>query len=246
MGFVVGILETGRPPESLAGTFSSYPDMFAQLLGVHAPDDWDFQYFRALDGELPQSITACDAWLVTGSKFGAYEDLPWIHNLRDFLARAYQGGQPIVGICFGHQILAEALGGKVIKSDKGWGCGVHQYEWAENPDWMPDGGSGKPDFAIQAYHQDQVVDLPEDARVIARSEFCDYAALAYKDQALTFQGHPEFASDYSQALLQSRRGDTLPVDVADAALATMDDPLDSPAIGHGIVRFLQRHQAKKH
>ncbi|SNY90187.1 GMP synthase - Glutamine amidotransferase [Cohaesibacter sp. ES.047] len=242
--FTLGILETGRPPEELADGYPSYAEMFARMVGATAPDHWDYQTYCPLDGELPASPTDCQAWLITGSKFGAYEDYPWIHALKDFIAKAYQAGVPMVGICFGHQILAESLGGKVLKSDKGWGVGRHGYHWqGEAPDWMAATDLGdKDDFSILAFHQDQVVTQPPEAKVIASSEFCEYAALAYGDQVISFQGHPEFGPEFVADLIESRRDAVLGDDVADLAMTSLETKIDKDAIGEGIVAFLKARE----
>ena len=242
--FTLGILTTGHPPEELVEEHSTYPEMFTRMLGTTAPEDWDYKFYAAVDGELPQRPDECDAWLITGSKFGAYEDFPWIHALKDFLRLAYDDGMPLVGICFGHQILAESLGGKVVKSDKGWGVGNHSYHWSnDRPDWLAATDlADKEDFAIQAFHQDQVVELPREAKVLASSPFCDYAALAYKDQAISFQGHPEFSKEYVKDLLEGRRETVLGPEVADKGLATLHQHNDRAAVGAGIVEFLKARQ----
>jgi GMP synthase-like glutamine amidotransferase len=245
--FTIGILETGLVADELVGTYSTYPDMFVKLLRDDLPQDWSIQVFSPIRGHFPEHVGQCDAWLVTGSKFGAYEDFDWIHKLRAFLADAYEQDCAIVGICFGHQILAEALGGKVIKSPKGWGCGAHRYEWQDKPDWVSKaeqaaGKKGRSSFVIQAYHQDQVIDLPKDAKIIARSEFCDYAALAYQDKAISFQGHPEFAADYTRDLFALRQGAGLPDDIAEAAIATTNQALDRALLAQAIVEFLKAYQ----
>ncbi|HAT84527.1 MAG TPA: GMP synthase [Rhizobiales bacterium] len=248
--FTIGILETGLVPEELVEKHSSYPDMFTNLLQSDVPTDWKFRAYSPVQGDFPGDVMDCDAWLITGSKFGAYEDYDWIHRLRGFLTEAYEKDRAIVGICFGHQILAEALGGKVIKSSKGWGCGAHVYDWTDKPDWMQKAEQSLPSreegsFAIQAYHQDQVVDLPRDANVIAKSDFCYYAALAYQDKAISFQGHPEFSPDYSSDLFSLRKGVGLPDDVADAAIATKEHPLDREVLAKAVVEFLLVYQANR-
>ncbi|MEM7408379.1 MAG: gamma-glutamyl-gamma-aminobutyrate hydrolase family protein [Pseudomonadota bacterium] len=245
----IGILETGRPPEEFGDSFPDYPRAFELLLSSSAPD-WRFGAYAALDGELPESPDACDAWLVTGSKYGAYDDEPWIERLEAFLREAYAARAPLVGICFGHQLLAQALGGRVVKSEKGWGVGVHEYAIEHQADWMQSETRAPSRFAIQAFHQDQVVALPPDAKVIATSAFCPNALLAYahtnrRYAALSFQGHPEFAEDYVRALLESRRGNVVPEAVADAALSGVSSSIDQALSARWIAEFIRRSVAER-
>lgn len=244
--FVLGILEAGRPPEPLADKYRSYPDMIADLIKTSAPKQWSFRSYAVLDSDLPAAPDECDAWLISGSKFGAYEDLDWIHALEEFLRQAFATAVPIIGICFGHQILAQALGGRVIKSDKGWGLGASSYRWTEKkPDWLAKTPlADREQFVIQALHQDQVIEIPEGASIIARNDFCPVAALAYGDRAISFQGHPEFSADYVADLIEVRRGTVWDDTIADKALKSLDVALDRDEIGAGIVQFLMQRQKR--
>lgn len=230
----MGILETDRPAEDHAATFGDYPAMFEGLLCEFA-DSWEFRHYAVFEGELPERDDECDAWLITGSRFSAYEEYEWIGSLKDHIRAAYAGSVPIVGICFGHQVMAEALGGRVEKSEQGWVCGRCSYTLENQPVWMNQPSDG---FIIQAFHQDQVVELPPDARVIGRSDLCDYAVLTYGDRALSFQGHPEFQAPYVEALLQARRGTLIPEEVADKALTGVRGPLDSARVASWIRQFI--------
>ena len=156
---------------------------------------FDFASWAALDGELPPSIHSADGWLITGSKYGTYEDLPWIPPLENFVRNAYHQDIPIVGICFGHQLLAQALGGKVEKFDGGWSVGKVDYDFE---------GIDKP-LPLYAWHQDQVVSLPPDATVTGSTDFCKYAALTYGKKAYSVQPHPEFSRRYMKDLLDARK-----------------------------------------
>ncbi|KZL05443.1 GMP synthase [glutamine-hydrolyzing] [Pseudovibrio axinellae] len=236
MTFNLGILEVGRPPENLGKTFGDYPSMFESLLRDQGAN-WNYVSYPVMDGKLPQSVHSCDCWLITGSKHGVYDKLEWIEQLKEFLKDAYDQHVPIIGICFGHQILAEALGGKAEKSEKGWGCGVFTYYVLQSPQWMPEGVTS---FSIEAYHQDQVVRLPEDGEVIASSDFCEFAAIDYNGRALSFQGHPEFGEDYSVALFKERRGVSLPEEIADHAIESSKAPTQSGQVAHMIVSFIQQ------
>ncbi len=227
--FIVGVLETGRPPENLAKTFPDYPAMVADWL---SPVDTVFRSHAILDGRFPTAPEDCDLWVVTGSRYGAYEDHDWIAPLEAFIRACRAAGRPMVGICFGHQIIAQALGGTVRKSDRGWGLGVTSYPVS---DW-PEALGGAPDrFDMQAFHQDQVESPPEGAQVIAATAFCPNAALWYPGFALTVQGHPEFSSAYVSALLRERRGSLLRTEEADRALASQSAQTNADMLGR-IVR----------
>ena len=232
----VGILETGLPPEEYREQFGSYPDMFKQLLN-DCDQQIECRYFHVLDDEIPQDPSICDAWLITGSKFGAYESHPWIAPLSDFIRKAFEKDIAMIGICFGHQLIAQALGGRVIKSPKGWSLGVTQYSVDRPMHWMSEQATT---FAIQAYHQDQVVELPENTTVIAHSDFCPYAALNFNDRAISFQGHPEFSAAYTEKLLTNRRDQgLLPHLLSSVAIEGIQDAVQRPRVAHWICDFLR-------
>jgi GMP synthase-like glutamine amidotransferase len=209
--------------------------MFQNLLGP----EHDYTVYDVQAGQLPESPGEQDAWLITGSAAGVYDPLPWIAPLSDFL-RAARGQAPMVGICFGHQIMAEAFGGKVIKSDKGWGVGLHSYAVSETEPWMVSPGEeGAVSVAVPASHQDQVVEPPPGARVSAASEFTPYGVLTYEaDKAMSMQFHPEFAPAYAKALIEARRGTRYTDAQADAAIATLAMPNDQKRLADWISRFL--------
>ena len=221
----LAILETGRPPGDLASRFGDYPAMFAELLG----EGFEIERFDVPAGQLPDP-SAHDAVLITGSPAGVYDPLPWIEPLSDFIRAAR--GSKMVGICFGHQIMAEALGGHVEKSDKGWGAGLHHYAVVRPEPWL----DGADEVAIPASHQDQVVVQPPNTEIFAASDFAPYAGLAWTDRpAISFQFHPEFSPDFAKALIE-RRYDIVPD--PDAAIASLDAPNDNARVGGWIQRFL--------
>ncbi len=224
----LAILETGRPPGDLAKRFGDYPSMFRRMLG----DGFDIDAIDIASGELPPDPSAHQAYLITGSPAGVYDSLPWIDGLCRFIRAAKDS--KIVGICFGHQIMAEALGGRVEKSDKGWGVGLHRYAVAGAETWM---GEPIAEIAVPVSHQDQVVAQPPNTRVFASSPFTPYAALAWTDRpAMSVQFHPEFEPDYAKALVEHRRG-VLPD--ADAAIGSLDAPNDCARVAEWVRRFLR-------
>lgn len=199
----LGILQTGRAPDELRAQFGDYDAFFRRLLDGFG---FTFETWAVLDGVLPEGPRAADGWLITGSRFGVYEDHPWIAPLSDFIRACRAQGVPMVGICFGHQIIAQAMGGRVEKYAGGWSVGAVDYTTA----------AGATDCLL-AWHQDQVTRPPEGARCLASTDFCAYAALGYGDWALSFQPHPEFTPAFTRALIEARRS-ILPGDIADRAL----------------------------
>jgi GMP synthase-like glutamine amidotransferase len=227
----LGVLEAGAPPVALQPRFGSYGGMFRTLLGEH----WDWRAYDLQRGEWPDAPEEQDGFIVSGSAAGVYEDDPWIGRLLEFL-RGALGRTKLVGVCFGHQAMAQAFGGRVIKSPHGWGIGLQRYEVVVRAPWMDEAAS----FAVPASHQDQVVELPPGARVRAASSFTPFALLDYPGQdAISIQPHPEFDPAYAKALIESRRGTRYPDAQADAAIASLDGPNDRARVAGWIARFLQ-------
>lgn len=233
----LGILETGAPPEPLARTYGDYPAMFRALLGEGA---YDYVTFDVAAGVLPAHPQVCEAYVVTGASAGVYDPLPWIAPLKGFLVEA-KGKAALVGVCFGHQVMAEAFGGRVEKSEKGWGVGLQTYQVRRREPWMEDVAA----FALPGSHQDQVVEPPPGAEVVAASDFTPFGMLAWRDQpAISLQLHPEFQPAYAKALIEARRGPRYTDAQADAAIATYDAPDDRARAAEWIRRFLAQSGAR--
>ena len=212
---MIGILETGQPPTALQAEWGTYADMIRTMLGAER----EYRVYDVQGGELPAEPGECAAYVITGSSAGVDDDLPWIAPLLDFVRRV-RGQAKLVGICFGHQAMATAFGGQVARSPKGWGLGMHRYQIVGAPPGMTEPLA----IALPAFHQDQVVVLPPDARVLAASQFTPFAVLGYDDDTFSIQGHPEFSPEFSAALIQAQqeRYGAL-ADVAMASLLQPDD-----------------------
>lgn len=212
----IAILETGAPPAALATAHGDYPAMFRDLLG----EGFELETFDVQAGQWPEAADF-DAAIITGSAAGVYETDGWIGELLDWI-RAAKGRTKLVGVCFGHQAMAQALGGRVEKSERGWGVGLHRYRVESAEPWMMPAASA---VAIPASHQDQVVEVPGDARVLLRSDFTPFAGLAWDGDAISFQPHPEFTPAFATELTAGRHDRIDPALVARAvdSLKAADD-----------------------
>lgn len=225
---LIGILQTGLAPENLAQEQGDYPDMFARLLDGHG---FSFRTYRVVEGVFPSSVTECDGWLITGSRHGTYEDHGWIPPLEQFIRDAFAAHVPMVGICFGHQIIAQAMGGKVERYAGGWAVGATEYDF--------DGDK----MVLNAWHRDQVTKAPEGAKVIASNDFCTNAALLYDDRALTVQAHPEFRPEFVDGLMKTRGKGVVPDDLMAEAGKRLNQPLHDQTIAARIAAFFKAPRA---
>ncbi len=225
----IAILETGAPPPALEAAHGDYPAMFRALLG----DGFAFETFDVQAGEWPDA-TDFDAAIITGSSAGVYETDAWIAELLDWI-RAAKGRTKLVGVCFGHQAMAQALGGRVEKSDRGWGVGLHRYQVVAPEPWMSPAAAS---VAIPASHQDQVVEAPADARVILRSEFTPYAGLAWGEDSISIQPHPEFTPAFASALTAGRH-DRIDPALVERAVDSLKAADDRGVVGGWIRRFVK-------
>jgi GMP synthase-like glutamine amidotransferase len=232
----VTILETGRAPGRLSEDYPRYPDMFVSLLSK-ADKNLSFETVALLDGAPLPDPGTCEAVLITGSPFGVYDSTPWMDPLRAFIRGAYHGKTPMVGVCFGHQVIADALGGVVRKSEKGWGVGRHTYEIVGARPWMAEAGAS---MSLAVSHQDQVIEPPLGAVTLARSAHTEHAMLAYEGApVISLQGHPEFSDEFVGALYAARRGKTLTEAAVDVAIESLSRPEDNAKVAGWMARFLR-------
>ncbi|HIP23884.1 MAG TPA: type 1 glutamine amidotransferase [Rhodobacteraceae bacterium] len=239
----IGILETGHLSDTLKAKYGRYPAFFERLVAPHLPEA-EFFAVAIVDGEVAESPEQADGWIITGSRSGAYESEPWIPQLEAFLRECLALRIPVVGICFGHQILAQAMGGKVENSAKGWGFGIHEYALMARPAWL---AQIPQNFAIPAIHQDQVVEVPKGAQVFAKSDFCPIAGLVYGDintpDAISIQPHPEMSAEFVADIAEERLQHIIAAAIVKPALKSLAKPADQEAWGKTIAAFFRQATA---
>ena len=197
----IGILKTDAVRPEWVPDFGEYPDMFKRLL-LEADSSVSFAVWDVEEGVHPShtDIDSVDGFIITGSKSSAYDDKQWIRDLEVLIQKLHARRKKMVGICFGHQIIAKALGGVVSKSDKGWGVGIHTYEL----DSALFDGAQSGQLKLVVSHQDQVHKLPPGARNVVSNAHCENGGFVMGDHIFTLQGHPEFIDEYSEAIMSFR------------------------------------------
>ena len=229
----LGILQADHVDPEYRARFGDYADMFATALGDVLGADAAFEFFDVRRGRYPDRVGDCDGYLITGSRASVYDDEPWIVRLKDYVRELNDARAKTVGICSGHQLAADALGGLVDRAAVGWGVGVHRWEVAEDKPWMR---PRLPEIRLLASHQDQVEVLPPGARLLAASDFCPNAAFGIEDHLFAVQGHPEFTKDYARFLM-CRRRDQLG-DAFAPGMRSLDEPTDQAIVAKWIAGFL--------
>lgn len=240
MPLKICILEADDLHPQMQPSFHSFGSMFVRLLG-RQQQPAEFTIYNVVRGEYPCETKQFDAFLVTGSKADAFGEEAWIVRLRKYLLQRYQAGDVLLGICFGHQILALVLGGKTERAVQGWGAGVHSYRMQ-----VPVLGqqSCPPLIRMLISHRDQVTRLPEGAQLVASSEFCPNAAFMLGEQVLCFQGHPEFTAEFSRSLLQLRQGIYTPEFYA-KSLESLQQSHDGDTVGGWLLDFVANSREQR-
>jgi GMP synthase-like glutamine amidotransferase len=211
-----------------------YPDMFRRLFTNHP--DVDIVVYDVIGGEMPSDPAECDAWITTGSRYSVNDDEPWIRQLEQFVREVAKEKVAFVGVCFGHQLIAKALGGTVVKSDQGWGVGAKEVRVRE------DLGLGR-SYTVITSHQDQIDELPPGAEILGWNEHCPISMLGVGENMIGIQGHPEFDPAYSEALMESRRGDLIPEATVEDGMSSLDRDIDGDRLVDWI---LQRFSSDAH
>lgn len=232
----VGLLLCDHVSPDLMAVSGDYEDMFRRLFSPYP--EVDLIAYDSVNGEIPPSPSECDAWMTTGSRYSVNDDARWIRALEDLIRTIESDGRPFVGVCFGHQLLAKALGGRVALAETGWSVGVKEIQVRPGVEFVPSSVSS---LRVFNSNQEQVVSTPDGADVIAWSEDCPVSMMTIADSLFGIQGHPEIDMDYGRALITSRRGTVVPQEVADLGLSTLAQGSDSEVTSDLILRFIAGH-----
>ena len=208
--------------------------MFAASLSKHDPD-LNMKYFDVCNGQFPGSLEECDAYLCTGSRYSVYDDIEWIHSLKKFVRQVSAVQLPFVGVCFGHQLLAEALGGKTARATQGWGVGIHRLQIVQSEEWMK---PPRTSCALNFMHRDQVQSLPKNGVLLGKTDHCPISMFQVGQTMLGVQAHSELSSAYCEALLSDRIESIGEAKVRRAKLS-LEQPADDDVAIRWIVSFLR-------
>lgn len=231
------VIDADRPVPEVRHRWPSYGGMCVDWLGEALPEA-RFALVNVAEGADFPAPSAFDAVLLTGSRAGVYEDRPWIAPYIGFLRQCRDAGRPVGGICFGHQIMAAAFGGRVEKSDRGWAIGHARHSVTDaGRRLFPDHDS----LTALSFHQDQVVELPPGAEVLLRNDHSPHGGIAYPFAALSVQFHPEFGPDYVADLLDLMDLGDLPEAVIQNSRDGLRQPIDSAEVARAFARFYRSH-----
>lgn len=231
----LGVLLCDHVQLALQTEFGDYIDMFGQAI-YQCDSSIVVQFYCVVDGDFPDNIEACDAYMASGSKASVNDDLPWVNALERFVWQLFLAKKPFVGICFGHQMIAKALGGKVAHSEKGWGIGVAKAIVHTDKQWML---SKQSQVKLVVSHQEQVCQLPPETEVIMGNDFCPYGMIKVAEHFLGLQGHPEFSRAYCYALMHSRK-DIIAKKNFNQGLSSLTLAVDDQLVMSWLLNFLKQ------
>ena len=220
--------------DTTAGSYQEkYEPIFLKYLQRILPQE-TIKTYQVAQGDFPNDINECAAWIIGGSPMSAYENESWLKDLETFFLECHKNKKKVLGICFGHQLIAQALGGKVERSDKGWGIGVREFKILKEKKWMNSPKLEK--CSLLFSHQDQVTELPEEATILAQDDFCKIQMYCVDNHVFSIQGHPEFTRAYAKERYDSRKENISP-STYEKAINSLMDLTHEDQVGKWIAQF---------
>jgi len=194
------ILKTGETAVEVQRTDGDYDRWFTDAMSSH-PLQFDVCDITRADLTLPPD---CCGVIVTGSPKAAYRHEPWMERLGSFLRESDQHRVPLLGVCFGAQILAMARGGRVILNPEGWEIGGARIELtaAGGDDPLFAGLPRK--FGALTTHEDRIERLPEGAILLASNASSPVQAFRLGESTWGVQFHPEATPNIIETLIRLR------------------------------------------
>ncbi len=231
----IAVLLTNDDTSAFAAHFPNDGQKVVQQLQPLRPN-WAFEVLPVKDGVLPSAPDAFDGYVITGSPASVNDDrLPWVGPLLDFIRAVDAARQPLIGLCFGHQAVARALGGQVARNPAGWGLGTAPTHWPAARPWMQPAQSTT---TLMAAHNEQVTRMPEGAECLGGSDFCPIGSMQIGQHIWTTQYHPEMPLVFMQALL-GFLADKLDADTMARAHASLANAADVPLFGQWMAQFFE-------
>lgn len=231
----IAVLLTNDDTSPFAAQFPNDGQKVVQLLQPLRPN-WSFEVLPVKDGVLPSGPEAFDGYVITGSPASVNDDaLPWVGHLLDFIRAVDAARQPLIGLCFGHQAVARALGGQVARHAAGWGLGTEHTHWQAERPWMQ---PAQITTTLMAAHNEQVTRMPEGAECLGGSEFCPIGSMQIGLHIWTTQYHPEMPLVFMQALL-GYLADKLDTHTLTRAHASLQQAVDVPLFGQWMAQFIE-------
>lgn len=209
--------------------FGHYPDKFTRLF-----PEFEFVHYEVTQGEFPENLDECDVYIATGSRYSVYEDKDWIKQLLELVREIYRQDKYFLGFCFGHQLIGQALGGKVEKSPNGWCIGAHTFDIKTQADWMIPFQSN---FNVLMLCQDQIAVLPKNTTVLAGDAKCPVGMIQVGEKILGIQGHPEFSKAYDQ-LMMERRVDRMGQELVTESIKSLEKEIHTELMHNWFLRFI--------
>jgi GMP synthase (glutamine-hydrolysing) len=196
----LAIIKTGSTLSEVHQRFGDFEQWFIQSLG---PSRFDFDVYAVHEDQHPPAdIQGIDAVVVTGSPAMVSHRHAWSERTAAWLAEFHQSQKPMLGVCYGHQLIAHALGGKVGPNPNGRAMGTRSIEILDQDDQLL--GRFSPQQSFQVTHVEVVLEPPSGAKVIACSPNDPYHGLHFGGLSWGVQFHPEFDIDIMACYIQLR------------------------------------------